>query len=112
MTRYLELTLVGRAVSCRARLLDEQAPRTCQAVWDGLVEPQENPAWHARHAGSEVYAPGPSFIAQQPPMENATVLTLPGDMVYFHRPPTGQDRLDVRFEALEPTAGVTNMAIF
>ena len=112
MSRFLELTLVRRDVRCRARLLEEQAPKTCTAVWAGLTVPQENPAWHAKHAGSEVYAPGPSFVLDQPPLENATVLPLPGDMVYFHRPPTGQDRLDVRFQSLDPEVGVTNMAIF
>ena len=60
----------GDAVGCVFSMI--QAPRTCQAVWDGLIEPQENPAWHAKHSGSEVYAPGPSFIVEQPPLENAT----------------------------------------
>lgn len=112
MTNYLKLTLVRRDVTCRARLLHEEAPRTCSAVWTGLQAPQENPAWHARHAGAEVYAPGPSFVNSQPPIENATVLPLPGDLIYFHRGATGQDRLDVRFEAFDPRVGVTNMAIF
>jgi hypothetical protein len=51
-------------------------------------------------------------MAVVPPLENATVLPLPGDLVFFQREATGQDRLDVRFQALDPTIGVTNLAVF
>ena len=36
MTRFVSVTLDSRGVSCVARLLDDEAPRTCAAVWDAL----------------------------------------------------------------------------
>ncbi|HLT62061.1 MAG TPA: DUF3830 family protein, partial [Microlunatus sp.] len=36
MTRYISVTLEARGVTCRARLLDDEAPRTAAAVWDAL----------------------------------------------------------------------------
>ncbi|MGH3663081.1 MAG: DUF3830 family protein, partial [Micromonosporaceae bacterium] len=36
MARYITITLDKRGVSCRARLLDDLAPRTARAVWDAL----------------------------------------------------------------------------
>ena len=34
--RYFTITLESRGVTCRARLLDDEAPLTCQAVWQAL----------------------------------------------------------------------------
>lgn len=31
--RYLEISLVKRGITCTARLLDDRAPITCDAVW-------------------------------------------------------------------------------
>ena len=36
MARHITITLDRRGVSCRVRLLEEAAPRTCAAVWDAL----------------------------------------------------------------------------
>ena len=44
MSRHIEIALEKRAVRCVARLLDEQAPRTCAALWDAL--PQGGDAFH------------------------------------------------------------------
>ena len=37
MPRYMEVLLKKRKVRCVARLLDEEAPKTCEAVWEGLA---------------------------------------------------------------------------
>ena len=34
MDRFIEVTLRKRGVSCIARLLDDLAPRTCEAMWN------------------------------------------------------------------------------
>ena len=34
MDRYIEVTLRKRGVSCIARMLDDLAPKTCEAVWE------------------------------------------------------------------------------
>jgi len=79
MARYLELSLAKRGVSCRARLLEQEAPATCAAVWDAL--PTDGPAYHAKYARNEIYALLPAFA--QVPMEHPTVTPLPGDLCYF-----------------------------
>ena len=60
MSRYIEITLKKRGISCVARLLDEKAPRTCEAVWNAL--PQEGEVYHAKYASNEIYALVPACI--------------------------------------------------
>ena len=38
MDRYIEVTLRKRGVSCIARMLDDLAPKTCEAVWNALPQ--------------------------------------------------------------------------
>ncbi|MEU2584709.1 DUF3830 family protein [Streptomyces avermitilis] len=79
--RYLEVALDKRGVRCTARLLDDRAPLTCQAVWDAL--PLGSDVYHAKYARNEIYALFPPFAAQEPPLENPTVTPVPGDLCYF-----------------------------
>ncbi|MFG2384859.1 DUF3830 family protein [Streptomyces avermitilis] len=79
--RYLEVALDKRGVRCTARLLDDRAPLTCQAVWDAL--PLGSDVYHAKYARNEIYALFPPFAAQEPPLENPTVTPIPGDLCYF-----------------------------
>lgn len=44
MSRFVTVTLDKRGVSCVARLLDDEAPRTCAVVWDAL--PLSAPVFH------------------------------------------------------------------
>ncbi len=81
MTRSIDISLDKRGVSCRARLLDAEAPRTCQAVWDAL--PQSGSAYHAKYARNEVYTLVPPFAEPKPGRENPTITPIPGDVVYF-----------------------------
>ena len=53
MARFITISLDKRGVSCRARLLDTEAPLTCEAVWNAL--PQNGSAFHAKYARNEVY---------------------------------------------------------
>ncbi|HLR27554.1 MAG TPA: DUF3830 family protein [Ruania sp.] len=80
MARYLTITLEQRGVSCRARLLDDLAPTTCQAVWDVL--PQSGEAVHAKFARNEVYTLVPRITAA-PRRENPTITPIPGDVCLF-----------------------------
>ncbi|MEE1829606.1 DUF3830 family protein [Streptomyces sp. SP17KL33] len=79
--RHLEISLLKRQVVCRAKLLDDLAPRTCAAVWDAL--PLSGDVYHAKYARNEIYALFPPFAAQEPPLENPTVTPIPGDLCYF-----------------------------
>ncbi|MGO1942507.1 MAG: DUF3830 family protein, partial [Yaniella sp.] len=38
MARFITVTLVQRQVTARAQLLDDEAPRTAEAVWQALPQ--------------------------------------------------------------------------
>ncbi|MGV9639524.1 DUF3830 family protein [Nocardia rhamnosiphila] len=80
MARYLTITLTKTGLTCRARLLDDEAPRTCAAVWEAL--PQEGNAFHAKYARNELYTLVPR-IPGAPHRENPTVTPIPGDVCLF-----------------------------
>jgi hypothetical protein len=81
MAREIEVVLPTRGVVAVARLLDDDAPRTCAAVWDAL--PQGGDVFHAKYARNELY----TFVAPFAPapigLENPTITPIPGDLVYF-----------------------------
>ncbi|MGB3892734.1 MAG: DUF3830 family protein [Mycolicibacter sinensis] len=79
MARFLSITLTGRGVSCRARLLDDEAPRTCALVWEAL--PLAGQAYHGKYARNEVYTLLPPL--GDPGRENTTVTPIPGDVCFF-----------------------------
>ncbi|HWV87779.1 MAG TPA: DUF3830 family protein [Capillimicrobium sp.] len=81
--RHLRITLGKRGVSCVARLLDAEAPQTCDAVWNAL--PQSGDAWHGTYCSNEVYALLPPFDAR-PGMEHPTIVPAFGDVVYWDVP--------------------------
>ncbi len=79
MSRYISVTLESRAVTCTARLLDEEAPRTAAAVWDEL--PIASQVFHGKYARNEIYLLAPAFA--DPGRENTTVTPIPGDLCWF-----------------------------
>lgn len=81
MARFITLTLESRGVSCRARLLDEEAPRIAKAIWDAL--PLSGQVFHGKYARNEIYNLIHAFAATEPGKENTTVTTSPGDLCYF-----------------------------
>jgi hypothetical protein len=81
MARRIEVSLVKRDVHCVARLLDDEAPRTCDAIWNAL--PQSGQAYHAKYARNEIYALVAAFAETEPGHENTTITPIPGDLVYF-----------------------------
>lgn len=110
MPRYMCITLEKRGVSCVAELLDKDAPRTCQAVWDAL--PQGGEAYHAKYARNEVYAMVPRFSAEEVGQENPTVTPIPGDVVYFSFPGGMLDRQFKEDKGIDTLPGVIDLAIF
>jgi hypothetical protein len=81
MPRFITVTLERRQVQCTARLLDDEAPRTCQAVWDAL--PLSGQVFHGKYARNEIYNLVPAFAGVEPGKENTTVTPIPGDVCYF-----------------------------
>lgn len=111
MARFLSITLTERGVSCRARLLDDAAPRTCAVVWDAL--PVAGQAYHGKYARNEVYTLLPPLGS--PGRENTTVTPIPGDVCFFDfdagdigNPAYGYDESG---QANSPL-GATDLAIF
>lgn len=82
MGRRVRVTFTRRGVVVRARLLDERAPRTCEAIWASL--PFEGDIAHSRYARHQVYTLAPGRF--EPPPENTTVTPIPGDLVYWPVP--------------------------
>ncbi|WP_165985459.1 DUF3830 family protein [Streptomyces sp. YIM 98790] len=80
-TRLIEVSLDKRGVRCAARLLDDRAPLTCEAVWNAL--PLSGDVYHAKYARNEIYTLLPPFAPAEPPLENPTVTPIPGDLCYF-----------------------------
>ncbi len=112
MPRYLTITLTKAGVSCRARLLDDEAPHTCDAVWDAL--PQENDAFHAKYARNEVYTLVPRITAA-PHRENPTVTPIPGDVCLFDFEPWEIGNPAYGYEAgstAHQAQGATDLALF
>ena len=78
MARQIELCYVGTSITARARLLEEEMPRTCGELTQHM--PLEGNATHARYSGSEVALLLPTSIRVG--REKATCAVLPGDVAY------------------------------
>jgi hypothetical protein len=111
VARYITITLEARGVSCRARLLDDEAPGTSAAVWDAL--PQSGDAFHAKYARNEVYTLIPRLSA--PRRENPTVTPIPGDVCLFDFEPWEIGNAAYGYEPgseAHAAQGATDLAIF
>ncbi len=85
MNRYIQIKLKKRGLSWVALLLDEEAPKTCEAVWRAL--PLEGDVFHAIHVGTEFYTLVQPFAANEPGFENTTIVPKAGELMYFYLPP-------------------------
>ena len=83
MARELEIVFVESGVIGRVELLDDEAPRTCRAVWDAM--PRSGPGSHAMYSGTV----GALFfdddsIGDDIGEENATSNVQTGDVMFTH----------------------------
>ena len=78
MAKYIEIRFVEQNISVRARLLEQEMPRTCTELLKHM--PLEGTATHARYSGSEVAVLLPTHIRVG--REKATCATVPGDVAY------------------------------
>ena len=78
MARYIEMRYVEDNVAVRARLLEEEMPRTCMELIRRL--PLEARSIHARYSGSEVAMLISTDIKSG--REKATCAVLPGEIAY------------------------------
>lgn len=110
MSRLMSISLTRRGVSCVAELLDKDAPRTCDTVWNAL--PLIGDIYHAKYARNEVYTMVPRFSSPSVGMENTTVTPIPGDVVYFDFPGGMLDRKFKEEKGIDALPGVVDLAIF
>lgn len=76
MARRIRLTFVTEGVSALATLREEEAPRTCAAIWDVL--PASGETHHAIYSGSECVLVLPEVVRVSP--ENASSEVTSGDV--------------------------------
>jgi hypothetical protein len=80
-------------LSVAATLIEDRAPANAAFLWDFLAAPREIPAIHAMWTGPEISAPIPDAALTEAqraaglPLENATVMPQPGDVVLTFLPP-------------------------
>ena len=110
MPRLIKISLAKRKVSCVARLLDEEAPRTCKAVWEAL--PKGGPVYHAKYARNEIYTLVPRFAEAEPGRENPTITPIPGDVVYFGFEPWQMSAASHGYGSAETHTPMVDLAIF
>jgi hypothetical protein len=108
MARRIEIWFRKRNVRATATLIEDLAPRTCDAVWKSL--PQEGDTYHAKYANNEVYTLVPPLV-ETPGPENMTIYPIPGDVCYFHFP-VGYAVPKDAWEMQRKHGAVVDLAIF
>jgi len=107
MARRIELVLKQKGIRAIATFLEDAAPRTCAALWDML--PIDGETFHAKWAGRELYTlvPPPAAL---PGLENATIMPIPGDLLWFDVSPNSID-LPIEMRKANPR-GLVDIAVF
>ncbi len=88
--RAIRIEEDGSRLSVTATLDDDRAPANAAFLWDLLAEPRAIAAIHAMWTGPEISAPVPAAMhggAAPLPLEQATVMPQPGDIVLTYLPP-------------------------
>lgn len=91
--RKIRMTEERSGLDAVANLLVDAAPANCAFLWEFLATPREIPAQHAMWTGPEISAPIPGAMladkhrAEGLPLENATVMPQPGELVLTYLPP-------------------------
>ena len=83
--RRISLSLHRSGVTAIADLLDQEAPRTCQYIWNVL--PITVKTCHGKRSGAEIYFIIPP-LEENPGKENATIFPIPGDVCFQWFPAT------------------------
>ena len=81
MSKHILLEFPDEQISATAELLEEEAPKTCQAIWELL--PLEGEVVHGWYSGPEIFLNLDPDI--QLDVENATGRPLPGDVAYYYQ---------------------------
>jgi hypothetical protein len=83
MARTLRLSFPDAGAECAAEMLDDDAPKTCEAVWRGL--PLQGDTVHGMYSGPEIFVTADALADVE--MENGVHRAQPGDIGYWLNPP-------------------------
>lgn len=83
MPKTLTFHIADLDATAVADLLEDQAPRTCELIWERL--PLEGRLVHGMYSGPELFIILDGFPGVGP--ENQVSRPLPGDIGYFHQGP-------------------------
>ena len=113
MSKKISFTFTENGAKAIAELLEDQAPRTCTAIWKSLEKPIRNKGIHAMFAGREVEFDLPAeaqvFDGASIPRENATCRPMPGDVGFGYIGPYGLPDCD---RTGPPEEAIYDVAIF
>jgi len=77
-------------VTAIAKLLVDEAPKTCAAIWSALEAPMITTAVHAMYTGHEISLQVPNesqrFDPGAVPKENLSAFPIPGDLLWSYVP--------------------------
>jgi len=103
----MKISLEKRGISCIARMLENEAPKTCEAVWNAL--PKSGQVYHAKYARNEIY----TMVFSQPPgVENPTITPIPGDVCFFDFESGVLDQKFKEEKGVDNLPGVVDLALF
>lgn len=87
--RQLYAEFVENGARAVITLYDDNAPKTCEAIWEALARPVRMPAIHAMFAGPEIMMglPGQAqtFDPAAIPAENQTCYPEAGEILWFYQ---------------------------
>lgn len=87
--RNLYLKFVEKNVQGTIELYWENAPVTCETIWNALAKPVRMPAIHAMFAGPEIMTGLPpeaqTFDPSSIPAENQTCFPVAGEVLWFYQ---------------------------
>jgi len=90
MAKRIEIVSVESRVKAIAELLEEEAPKTCEAMWKCLESPMEAEGIQAMWVGRELMFIMPEENQRVDPtsipIENSTAYPLPGDVCWIYYP--------------------------
>ncbi|MEA2596428.1 MAG: hypothetical protein QOF01_2897 [Thermomicrobiales bacterium] len=112
MVRRIELWLPKSQTRAVAELLDDRAPKTCEAIWSVLAEPVERTLLHAILSGENVLFYNLPPIAQSGdlPLENHKVRAGAGELMFFFMPAGQLAGLHGLADWLDPSGNVYEVA--
>ena len=91
MAKKIKLTIVELGITALAELMEDDAPKTSDAMWKILGEPFECKAKHSIWCGRKITLNVPEanrvIDPAQIPAENRTVYPKTGDLVWNYWPP-------------------------